>query len=362
LEPDGTIGASYTENPATSALYRERMWRFMSDSSSPMSLWTPAFRAAGIGWTLHMQGRCWLESSWYREIEARLNSCWFLDAMIGDGARTIAHVNLTRPRSTCPFAVDDVQILDRLRPWLGHALRRSLLADAQFEEQDQPGAGAPVLSGQMILTPDAKLVFQTKGLDFLLKRVLEREPANYTHHVPARERLPEPIWKLVRRLDGAASGALGPPPRTQIPTAHGIVTLEAKWLVAADAIPEDVAKDPKCCLIAVTIELREHAIAHAARILRESGATPAQVRVGVGLALGKTKAMIADELGNKLSSVADQAKRLYQTLDVHNSAELSAKIWLGRLKSETYQTRLAGWAIETNAAIRRHAGATARLR
>jgi hypothetical protein len=94
--------------------------------------------------------------------------------------------------------------------------------------------------------------------------------------------------------------------------AYGVVTLEAKWLVPKGAIPEDIAKDPKSCLISVTIELREHPVAHAARVVRESGATPTQVKVGIQLALGKTKPVIADELGIKLSSVADQAKRLYQ--------------------------------------------------
>jgi hypothetical protein len=47
----------------------------------------------------------------------------------------------------------------------------------------------------------------------------------------------------------------------------------------------------------VTIELHEYAIAHAARALRESGATPTQVKVGIQLVLGKPKPVIADELG-----------------------------------------------------------------
>jgi DNA-binding NarL/FixJ family response regulator len=123
----------------------------------------------------------------------------------------------------------------------------------------------------------------------------------------------------------------------QISTSHGVIAFEAKWLVPAGAIPADIAKDPKSCLIAVTVELREHAVAHAARILRESGATPAQVRVGIQLAMGKTKPVIADELGLQLSSVADLARRLYQTLDVHNSAELGMKIWLGQKQDEARQ-------------------------
>ena len=50
----------------------------------------------------------------------------------------------------------------------------------------------------------------------------------------------------------------------------------------------------------------------AARVLRESGATAAQTKVGIKLALGKPKPAIADELGIQLSSVADHTKMLYQ--------------------------------------------------
>src|SRR5262249_6864572 len=108
----------------------------------------------------------------------------------------------------------------------------------------------------------------------------------------------------------------------------------AKWLAPKCAIPADVARDPKSCLIAVTIELREHPVAHAARILRERGATSTQIKVGIRLAMGKAKPLIAEELGIKPSSVADQTKRLYQTLDIHNSTELATKIWLGERRSE----------------------------
>jgi DNA-binding NarL/FixJ family response regulator len=93
----------------------------------------------------------------------------------------------------------------------------------------------------------------------------------------------------------------------------------------------------------VTIDLREHAIAHAARMLRESGATPAQTKVGIQLALGKPKPVIADELGVQLSSVEDLTRKLYQTLDVHNFAELATKIWLGQKQNESRQNlRRAG--------------------
>jgi DNA-binding CsgD family transcriptional regulator len=316
-------------------IFRERLWTFAKDPSSPVSLlFGPAFRAGGIGWLLHLQGRGWLESRHYREIEAPLDSCWILDAMLADGGRSLAAVNLTRPRSARPFTVDDVQRLDRLRPWLAHAFRRSNSGVAPQEDEVPIGTvGAPVRSGQMILTAGAKLVYETASLESL-RRILMGEPSNYTRFLPVSDSLPAPVLKLIRQITGAANGTSNAPPRMRISTAYGVLTLEAKWLVPTGTLPADAAKDPKSCLIAVTIELREHAIAHAARVLRESGATPAQTKVGIHLALGKSRPEIADELGLQRSSVADHTKKLYQTLDVHNSAELATKIWLDQRQVE----------------------------
>jgi hypothetical protein len=118
LEPNAKVSGSYSEHPGTSQLYREHWWRLMGDRSALCSLWVPSFRAAGIGWTLHRQGQGYFETAYYRELEASLDSCWLLDAMISDGRSSIAFVGLWRPRSARPFNVDDVQRLDRLRPWL----------------------------------------------------------------------------------------------------------------------------------------------------------------------------------------------------------------------------------------------------
>ena len=76
------------------------------------------------------------------------------------------------------------------------------------------------------------------------------------------------------------------------------------------------------------LELREHAAVHAARILRASGATPTQVRVGILLALGKPKAEIARELDVRPSSVQDAARKLYARVQVRNAAALGAMLWL----------------------------------
>jgi hypothetical protein len=268
----------------------------------------PAVRAVGIGWTLPWQGRKWLDSAYVQEIAAPLDGCWMLDAMVGDGGRTIGLVVLMRQRSARPFTVDDVQRLDRLRPWLEHALRPQTSGDLGPGDQIAMAvAGAPARSGEMILTADARLVFQTPSLELLLT-ILAGEFANYLRPLPVRDRPPPPILKLLRRITGAANGTSNAPPRVQVSTPYGVLTLEAKWLVPAGTLPADAAKDPKSCLIAVTMELHEHAIAHAARVLRESGATPTQTKVGIQLALGKPKSVIADELGESRCSQFRRAR------------------------------------------------------
>ena len=157
-----TLTGRYVEHPDGEALAIERLGKLMDDPTSLASLAVPSFHAVGIGWTLHRQGYGYLETAYYREIEAPLDCCSILDAMIGDAGRTIAGMHLTRPRSARPFTVDDVRKIDRLRPWLAHAFRRKPPVPSTTKWEFWSGLGAPVLKGQMILTSDARIVFQTR--------------------------------------------------------------------------------------------------------------------------------------------------------------------------------------------------------
>jgi hypothetical protein len=180
LAPDAAITSTYLENPAMGPVFRKRLWQFMDDPSALVSLWIPSFRAVAIGWSLHKQGHGYLQSGYYREIEAPLDSCWILSAMIGDGGRSSSFVSLSRPRSARPFTVDDLQRLDRLRPWLAYAFRRRP-TDNQILEDEAPisTAGPTLLNGQLLLTAEAELVYQSAGIDLLLG-ILGGEPGNYT--------------------------------------------------------------------------------------------------------------------------------------------------------------------------------------
>jgi DNA-binding CsgD family transcriptional regulator len=324
-----TVIGGWSEHPDTAKIYRERHREVLKEPGVG-PVFVREAQAVGIGWSLPLQGRDWLGSAWYREMEAPLDACWVLDAMVGESGLTYAALALARPRGAKPFTADDVQRLDPLRPWLAHAIRPAARTQARREDEERPGiVGLPVLSGQLIVTVGGAVVHQTRTADHLLLFV--------EGGVRRGDALPQPVAKLVQRIVGAANGRLCEPPRMRVSSPYGVHTLEAKWLIPAGAAPADVAKDPKGCLIAVSIELHEHPVAHAARALRSSGATPAQVKVGVKLALGKTKPEIADAFGVKESTVADLTRKLYRTLDVHNSAELGARIWLSSSQESARQ-------------------------
>ena len=313
----GKTPGGCSERPEKTSLCRERHTRELEELG-PAQVWIAQRQAAGIGWILHPKGRGWLESSSYCEIEAPLDSRRALNAMIGEGGRTYAALGLTRPRGARPFKADDVKRLHLLSPWLAQALRPASPAAAAEAYEERPGiAGPSVLSGQLIVTAGGDVVHQTRTAEHLLVTLEEggqRGPA-----------LPAPIKKLVDRIVGAPHGSFCEPPPMRVSSPCGVHTVAAKWLIPAGTNLAEVAKDPRGRLIAVSIELHEHPIAHAARILRMSGATPAQVNAGVKLALGKTKRQIAHELSIRELSVADLTRKLYQTLDVHNSAELGAE-------------------------------------
>jgi DNA-binding CsgD family transcriptional regulator len=135
------------------------------------------------------------------------------------------------------------------------------------------------------------------------------------------------VLAVIRRLRTTASDAWSAPPRATMTTPWGRLVIEASWMIPAVEDATDAARDPSGSPIAINLELQEHAAAHAMRVLRSAGAPASQVRIGTMLALGRTKPEIAAELGLKISSVTDAVRKLYDRLDVHNTAQLSKMLW-----------------------------------
>jgi DNA-binding CsgD family transcriptional regulator len=329
FDEHGAITSGYAEHGDFPAIAVSRYPHFMeNDPGSIAALMIPAWRAAGIGWTLHRQNADYLQGGYYDEIERPLDACWLLDAFVHDGTRSIVGLTLSRPRGAKPFRSEDVVLLDSLRPWIAHAFRERIDAAPVVENGHlEQVAVSPLHKGTVVLDASGQVLFRTGGaaqLFMMLSGAMEQIRRN---HGRSYIETPAIVHRVVRDLVGATLGDGGVPPRARVKTAWGTIALEAVWLAPAGVSAADIVANRDGAQIAVNLELREHAIVHAARVLRLSGASPAQVRIGVLLAAGKSKPAIAQELGVKPSTVTDATRKLYGRLDVRNAAELGMRLW-----------------------------------
>ena len=187
-------------------------------------------------------------------------------------------------------------------------------------------AGVP-LRATIILDAGGRVLYQTPDAERLLALLEIAQDERRTG--PSRyAQVPAAVHTAIRALVKAAKGRMTGSPCVVGRTRLGQVTVEASWLAASRSGAGCPGADPSPRPIAVQLELSENAAARAARALQTRGATPAQTRVGVLLATGKSKPEIARTLGVKESSVQDAARKLYTRLGVRNAAELGMQLWL----------------------------------
>jgi DNA-binding CsgD family transcriptional regulator len=323
-DDDGAITLGYAENGAFPAVFVERFDHIAkAQPGSIAALLVPAWRAAGIGWTLHKQNAEYLNTAYYHEIERAVDACWLLDAIVHDGTRSRVSLILTRPRAAKPFRSEDVVVLDRLRPWIAHAFREQITAAR--DDQDHWMAGSALHKATMIATAAGEILFRSAESEQILMMLNGTSLDSRKHSAKYVPRTPAVVRDVIDKLVRAATGHVASPPSANVVTPWGLICLEASWLTPFGASARDVVADHDAMRIAVNIELREHAVPHIARVLRQCGVTPGQVRIGVLLATGMTKPAIAQELGIKSSSVIDATRKIYERLEVRNAAELGMK-------------------------------------
>jgi DNA-binding CsgD family transcriptional regulator len=331
-DADNRPVSTYAEHPGFYPKAWKHWYELMSTPGSIPSIVPLVAAAGGIGWTLHKQDARYLDSAFYHEVEKPLDSCWMLDAVMVYDGKPVAGMILARSRSDRPFNVDDVATIDRVRPWIAYALRPRgpdepivlTLSDAD----DLPVGTAPLVRATVMMNARGDILYRSQAAAhlFMILNGMIDDPRSLAGM--RRERVPECLRVLCQRISETARGALTRPPHLKLRTSWGVITLHGCWLAPVNEDPLDVAADPLGLPIIITIELLETPAAHAMRVLKSSGATPTQTRVGMLMALGRSKPEIARELGVKTSSVEDAARKLYERLDISGAPELARKVWL----------------------------------
>jgi DNA-binding CsgD family transcriptional regulator len=329
LGPRGTPRAGFSENLEYMPLALERLEMLAREPGSIASMVPDAYATGAVGMTLPAQNGTYLRSACYWDLERELDSCWLLDAMIqDDGGQTMAGLMMTRPRSAKPFNEDEATRLDRLRPWIAHALRERHACASDYADPTEPVyAAAGSIKAMAIVDGAGRIIYGSRGTNYLMYLCAGLTNDTNTLTSPRIRTAPAAVLAVIRRLQTTASEAWSAPPRATMTTPWGRLVIEASWMIPTAEDATEAARDPGGSPIAVNLELQEHAAAHAMRVLRSAGAPASQVRIGTMLALGRTKPEIAAELGLKISSVTDAVRKLYDRLDVHNTAQLSKMLW-----------------------------------
>src|SRR5688500_20186900 len=95
----GAVTCGYAEHGDFPALAVARYPHFMdNEPSSIAALMLPAWKAAGVGWTLHRQNSDYFHTVYDDEIEKPLDALCLLNAMVHDGTRSTVGPTLSLPR------------------------------------------------------------------------------------------------------------------------------------------------------------------------------------------------------------------------------------------------------------------------
>ena len=323
-EDDGTIGAGYAEHPGCVPLMINNIELFHGRDPWWGKNHPTWFARNAVGDLLNSQFlSSYAQTELFNAIERPLNVRWMLDSIQPLETGKLG-IQLLRSQRDRPFKADDAIRFRALRPWIAHALK-------ERSEPSLPDGGPsavsltatrPLQKATLVMDRAGRTLFRSEGAEYLISvlggmdRELKSSPFSRLTDLPVSVR--EAVMNLLRTTRGQDAAI----PECRVPTKWGTITVEASWLTPTTPELSDQS------LIAVQLTLLEHAVAYAGRILRGAGATPAQLRVGVLLAMGKRKPEIARELGIKQSSVEDAARKLYARLDVHSSGEFSTLLWL----------------------------------
>lgn len=247
----------------------------------------------------------------------RSTSARYRDAMqpfgYGDELRVALRVDgscwgllcLHRAASSGGFTQRDADLLARLAPHLGEAIRRTtVLAKARLDATvEGPGVA--------VVTSDGTVEAATPAASRWLAELAEADQ-------PKTSGLPTVVRSVVARLHAMRSSGF---PDSVLPRAH-LRSRSGRWLVI-HASELDSAERGR---VAVVIEPAAPA-ALAPMVVAAYGLTPRETEVVRALLAGHARKAIAAELAISLHTVNDHVKSIFEKTDVSSVGQLRAHVF-----------------------------------
>ncbi len=323
-DSEGRLIRYYIEGPVDAAIAQLYFERFHNQEEAQHMPPFNTLREAelGVRGAAELNRPEFLAGALYNEIWRPQGFRTRIEGVVrGRDGKLYGSLVLYRGPSEPPFSAKDEAALALVLPMLASALQRA--AHAEGNPHDKFVLG-PEAAETLLLNVNGQLVHATQGAARLMM-LADDGLSEASLHRSMQERTERLFGKLTvqlaaRALQERAALLAQPWPSLSVLNAYGRIDCHGSILWPNAAAAGTVAQNPPLLQITLRrLELREVAL-H--RILRGLPISAGQASVCLALYAGRTQTEIAQTMGVAPSTVVDQTRKLYQTLDVRGSAQL----------------------------------------
>lgn len=295
------IVAAYCEDPGCYV----HLARYFTEIDGKVDYWPSVAaclrRGPGVGYYLPYQTRRYFSSPYYHDIERPLGSHHQLDAVIGDGARVYGSMILSR-RAGRPFAAEDLRLLQRLLPWIAHALA------VPWHSEQVTADPWPLPESGVLLVDERAAVQHADAIALRNLHLLADARIGGTAETGARF-----AKRLVDRLASLERGEEGPPPSCVRDNAWGRFRLHAQRMHGATGVPT---------LVQIRIDYAAPRVVALRRLLGSLQLSPRLREVCEGLVDGRRQAEMARELDLSPATINEYVQQVYARFGVNDRPAL----------------------------------------
>jgi DNA-binding CsgD family transcriptional regulator len=267
------------------------------------------WRAAPSAVTLDDEGAAYPglhKSPVYFECMRPFGQHHLLEGLVRKGGRPAGYLHLCREHSARKFSQKDVTRLASVLPYVALTLSDRPTPDMLYA----PAAA----TGVLVIDAKGRIQHHSLGAETLLRYALSPQ---LREGKASRESVFGIVAQLLRRLRvsmTSVSVEAGEAPLIEVRNDRGLFTFRAHWLTG-----DEYGASCRACVII------DHAEPLPLRIMRglaQLPLSPAQKRVALLIACGRTRERIAKELCLSQETVKDYARRVYARLGVHDRHQL----------------------------------------
>jgi len=249
-------------------------------------------------------------TSMYFECMRPFGQHHLLEALIRKGGRPAGYLHLFRDHRARKFSDKDLRRLVSLLPYIALTLSDSAAADTSHA----PSHASAVL----VVDAKGRIQHRSPNAETLLRYAFNPD---LEVGKASREPMAAMTAQLLRRLRTSTTGrgAEGNDvPLIEVRNGRGLFTFRAHWLTGNAAETE--------CRACIVLEHAEPLPLRVMRGLAQLPLSPAQKRVALLIACGRSRERIAQDLRLSHETVKDYARLIYTRLGVHDRHQLTSRV------------------------------------